>query len=427
MAYRPDSPRVLAVRLLQELSQSARTLDSLLQNPRLESLDVRDRGLLMELVYGTLRNRGLLDFYISQLTSRPLRRLDVPVLWILRTGLYQILFTRVPERAAVHETVDLCRAFRKTSAAGFVNGILRSFLRHPPAVPEDMSPESLSIRYSHPEWLVRRYVARYGVPAAVEMLEHNNTPPAPAVWVNPFRISVEDFLAVLREESIAAERCEGLSECVIVHAPAFSQHRLYREGYCAFVDPGSQRVANLAELSGRLRLGDFCAAPGGKSFILAAHKGPGAVIFSADRSFPRLQAMRERAVLHQIPDLRILCADLTAPVPFKEKFDFVLLDVPCSGLGTVGANPDIRWKIEEAHLRRFHDRQAAILEHGFDALCPGGLLLYSTCSTEPEENEDVINEFSARRPEASVLGDPYRSFPQPGSGGYFFAARIRHN
>lgn len=421
-----NQARAVAVRFLEDLFEPPKHIDSLSQDPEFLSLDSRDRRFVTELVYGVLRNRERLDHHLSNLSQIPLHKLDPAVLWILRVALYQLEFMRIPDHAAVHETVELCRHFGKTSAAGFVNAMLRSFLREKPRLPEGRSANALAVRFSHPQWLVKRYLIRYGVDQTEELLARNNKPPMPFLWVNIFKTNLQSFCRQLEEEKIHYKVYSQLPSCAIVPSPSFTQHRTYQKGLCFFMDPASQEVAYLANVGKHRVLGDFCCAPGGKSFILASQKAKGSKLYCCDASFRRLKETRERARLHQVPDLNFIHADLTAVVPFREPFDFVLLDVPCSGLGTLRSNPDIRWKICEQDLQRFHSKQVSLLQNGFAALREGGELLYATCSTEPEENESVIEEFLTRQGKASLIGDFHRTFPAPHPGDCFFAARIRH-
>lgn len=421
-----EGARAVAVRFLRDLFRREQNLDVLNEDRDVLALDPRDRRLVTELVYGVLRNRELLDYYIACLSNRPLAKTDEVVVWILRTGLYQIDFLRVPDRAAVHEAVDLCRRFGKTSAAGFVNALLRQFLRRKPLLPEGQSTEALAIRYSHPPWLVQRYRNRWGDEPAEIVLRRNNELPVPFVWVNTFKIDVLTFCKLLQEDKIEYEFRPELPNCLIVRAPGFSQHDLYQRGYCFFMDLASREVAHLPKLQGKQVLGDFCAAPGNKSFLLTARKDSSARLFACEPHLKRLQHMVQRAVFYQVTGVHFVRANLENPSPFKAIFDFVLLDVPCSGLGTLKSNPDIRWKIQEAHLERLHARQIRLLRNGFATLRPGGQLLYSTCSTEPEENEQVIEEFLKTEPSALQEGDSFRTFPQPHPGDCFFASFIRH-
>ncbi|MEE8584306.1 MAG: transcription antitermination factor NusB [Acidobacteriota bacterium] len=426
MPSRPHrQARLVAVRLLEELSHPGRRLDSLSSQPEFAELSSRDKRLVMELAYGTERWRGRLDYQIQQLSRRPLEKLDRPVLWILRTALYQMDFLRIPHRAAVHQAVEACRQLGKSSAAGFVNALLRQWLRAAPELPQDDSAQSLSIRFSHPQWLVRRYRKRWGSELARRLLEKNNMPPEGYLWVNPRKASADWLRRQLEAEGIACQAYPRLPNCLVAPS-SLARHPLYRQGYCFFMDAASQKVAWLAAIEGRRRLGDFCSAPGGKAFVLAARMDQGALLHCTDSVPARLLGVRSRARLCRLQGLSYSVADWARRPIFRAAFDFVLADVPCSGLGTLSSNPDIRWKFEEDGFKRMQERQIRILENAFTALRPGGELLYSTCSTEPEENEQAVEEFLSRQPSARRCAEDFRSFPLRHDGEGFYAARIRH-
>jgi 16S rRNA (cytosine967-C5)-methyltransferase len=421
-----EAARAVAVRFLQAVTAHGARLDQLASFGPFLRLDPRDRAFVKELTHGILRNRSLLDYYIGLLSERPLARLDPVVSWILRLGLYELEFLRTPDRAAVFEAVELSRTLQKPSAASFVNALLRRFLREKPALLERSSNLALSVRYSHPEWLAARYLDRFGPERAEALMARNNRPPLPAIRVNPFKTDLEHFRRKLEEHEIVYEESPGPPDCLIVRSPAFSQHPLYLEGYCFFMDIASQEVAWLADVESAEILGDLCAAPGGKAFILAARKRHGSALHCADISWGRIELMRGRADLMGVERLIYSVGDLTKPVWFRPVFDFLLVDVPCSGLGTIRTNPDIRWKIRMSHLKRLKDRQISILTNAFSALQPGGRLLYSTCSTEPEENEEVVEAFLASEPKARLVRPYYRTFPEDHAGDCFFAVEIRH-
>ena len=418
-------PRAVAVRFLRDLFKHHHHLDFLSQDSDFLDLDERNRRLVTELVYGVLRNRRLLDHHIGELSRTPIERLDESILWVLRLALYEIDFLRIPDHAAVHQAVELCRQFRKASAAGFVNAILRSFLREKPTLPEGASARALAVRFSHPEWLVQRYLTRYGAEQTEHLLRRNNEPPVQALWVNIFKTDLQSFCEQLENEGISYQVYPRLPNCITVDASGFTQHRAYKEGLCFFMDEASQEIAYLAEVRNHRRLADFCCAPGGKSFLLASQKEKDAQLCCCDSSFARLRETRNRAQFLQVPDLSFIHADLSSTPPFRKPFDFVLLDVSCSGLGTLRSNPDIRWKIREGDLSRFHSKQVSLLQSGFSVLRPGGVLTYSTCSTEPEENEEVIEEFLGEEPDAALIGDFHRTYPAPHPGDCFFAARVK--
>lgn len=411
--------RSVALRVLLGSERGRRvSLETHFESSDFGSLRDRDRRLATELVYGVLRNRSLLDYQLDALLERPRTSLDPEVLQILRAGLFQLNYLRIPERAAVHESVRLCRELRKASAGPLVNAVLRRFLRDRPASPDADDTRSLSIRYSHPEWLVDRYLSRYGLHGTRTILERNNCPPPRHLWVNPFRTTREKFCRRLDREGVPFQRHPRLPHGVRVNSGSFVRHPLYRRGHCFLMSPASQEVAQLGDLSRCRVLGDFCAAPGGKSFILQARKRSDARLISCDRSLPRLRQMRARAGLYRIPQLRAVQGDLVHP-PFRIPFDFILLDVPCTGTATLRANPDIRWRLAEEDVQRMARIQRSLLRSSFRMLRPGGQLIYATCSTEPEENGAVVEDLLSLEPQAKLLRHLPEDFLESES---FFAA-----
>lgn len=402
--------RSAALRVLLDSGRGRRvSLETYFESSDFGTLPGRERRLATELVYGVLRNRSLLDFQLDALLKPPRTGLDPEVLQILRVGLFQLNFLRIPERAAVHESVGLCRAFRKASAGPLVNAVLRRFLRNRPAAPDSDDAWSLSVRYSHPEWLVRRYLARYGSEGARTIMERNNRPPARYLWVNPFRTTREKFCRRLDREGVPFQLHPRLSHCVRVNSRSFVRHPLYRRGHCFLMSPASQEVAQLGDLSGCRTLGDFCAAPGGKSFILQARKPPNSHLFCCDLSLSRLRQMKARAGLYGVPRLPFVQADMAHP-PFRILYDFILLDVPCTGTATLRANPDIRWRLAEEDVQRMARIQRALLRSSFRMLRPGGQMVYATCSTEPEENHGVVENLLDSEPEAELVRQPEGGF-----------------
>jgi len=228
----------------------------------------------------------------------------------------------------------------------------------------------------------------------------------------------------LAELEVDHQVSSNLPNCITVQSENFVQHEIYQEGLGLLMNAASQEVAYLADVTEHRRLVDFCAAPGGKSFILASRMARQARLLCCDINLGRLQNMASRAKRMGIQRLDFVNADLTDKTPLRGRVDFVLVDVPCSGLGTLRSRPDIRWRIEERDLQRYHSRQLALLQHAFSILRRGGEAVYSTCSTEPEENEQVVEEFLAGERGASLNGEYFRTFPESHSGDCFFAARI---
>jgi 16S rRNA (cytosine967-C5)-methyltransferase len=416
---------VLAVKILRDRTEKGLTLDSLFHDDDFLVLSAKDRRFSRELVQGVFRNLSLLDYFISQISSRKTNQMDSVVLWILRVALYQIEFMRVPDHASVYEAVSACKRFKKSSAQSFVNGILRAFLRSRPRAPQGTSSDALAIRYSHPVWLVKRYLNRYGSRQTESILRRNNETPESIVWVNSFKTSLQDFTDQLDREGIPHEVLMDIPNAVRITAAGFTQNSLYQKGHCFFMDASSQKVALFINLTGCRLIGDFCAAPGGKTFLIADRAEPQARILCTDLDRGRLNQLGLRALRYGVRGLWLVQMDWTQPAGCTRSFQSILMDVPCSGTGTFRSNPDARWGIRESDLRGFQARQTSLLQNGFSALQPGGELVYSTCSTEPEENEEVVESFLDSEPKSLLSGDYFRTFPTQQLGDGFFAARVR--
>ena len=419
----PD-PRATAVRILLRVLTETTHLGLVWNDLSTNALAAHDRRFVQRLVMGVLRRLAEIDYLIERISHKQRERLDQEVLWILRVAVYELLDFNTPPRAVVHEGVRLCRIFRKTSATGFVNGVLREYLRQPVTLPEDTDPTSLAIRHSHPEWLVRRYVSRHGLEVATQLMQHNNREPEHFLWINPFRARATDLCRRLETDGFPCEQVDSVPNCLKTSA-AVANHSLYKRGAGVFIDVSSQWVANIPDVSQFRRIADLCAAPGGKSLVLASRLPVGAHLIASDISLPRMLSMRERVLRLGVPALSLLLADLNRSCFKEETFDFVLLDVPCSGLGTLASNPDIRWRFQPEKLVYLQEQQLRLLRSAFPLLRRGGELLYSTCSTEEDENETVVSEFLRSEPAARPLEPFQRTSPLLNGGQSFFAARLR--
>jgi 16S rRNA (cytosine967-C5)-methyltransferase len=419
--------REVAVRTLRRRFERSIPFVESFESSDFRRMSLADQLLARELVSGVVRQLSLIDYWLEAVSSRPLDRLDALVLWVLRISVYQIHWLRVPDYASVDEAVRLVGTLGRGRARSFVNAVLRSFLRSRPGEPEGHSVQALAVRYSHPRWLVERWYDRFGAGRTEEILSRNNSLPPSVVRINTFRTTPEAFIQRLADEDIPAELLPGIPACARVESRGFVRHDLYRQGYCFFMDYSSQQVAHLGDPGNVGRAADLCAAPGGKSFILASRLRPGAVLVCADADLRRLECMRVRARNLAVSTLQFLQADATNALPLTSGFGWVLADVPCSGLGTIRSNPDVRWFVRESDLDRWQDRQRRILLNAFKLLLPGGELIYSTCSTEPEENEQVVETLLDADSRAILQGEYWRSFPPTGPGDGFFAARIRRS
>jgi 16S rRNA (cytosine967-C5)-methyltransferase len=421
--------RVQALRILIEIERGGATLADLLASPRAERLSPRDRALLHELVLGTLRHRGALDHALAAVVDRPLSDLDPPTLASLRLGAHQLLRMRVPHHAAVSEAVSLARSSR-SRAAGLVNAALRRLAREgPPPFPDPgRNPLAwLTSEGSLPAWLAERWIASIGEAAAVSRARAFLAMPASAFRLNP---RVPDALAQAERAGLAPE---PLGVPGGYRATGGRTAELSVAGVIYLQDAGSQLVAQLAASPGLVL--DACAAPGGKALAMADVQGRNARVVALEASPRRLRSMSAVALRWGSP---VLClgGDALRP-PFATRFDAVLLDAPCSGLGTLGRHPDIRWRMRAAEIPRHAERQSRLLDSVAGLVRAGGRLVYSVCSGEPEEGEGVVDGFLATHadfapgplPDAALpFRDPdgfLRTGPENGGGDAFFMAVLR--
>ena len=358
------------------------TLSARLAEHDVDALPRRERDFLHELTLGTLRLRGRLDHALARLTSRPLEDLDPAVLGVLRLGAHQILNLRVPARAAVHEAVELARE-RQPAASGFVNAVLRRLEREgAPALP-DPGHDPLAWLVSGgslPAWVAARWIRNWGAATALERARACLEPPLAAFRANPRRPPAFETTPLPVPGALAA--------------PGADLGALARDGAIYVQDLGSQLVAVLAAIGPRVL--DACAAPGGKSTLIADRLGDGGSVVGIERSAERLRSMRRLVERWGATNVTLLRADASKP-PLRGAFDAVLLDAPCSGLGTLARHPDLRWRARLPDLARHADRQRALLEALAPLVRPGGRLVFSVCSLEPEETLDVVAPFLARR------------------------------
>lgn len=426
----PTPARALAWQALRSASPTSPTLASFLNGPEADALSEADRSLLHELALGTLRRRGWLDHVLAPLADRPLGRIAAGVLDALRLGAYQLLFTRVPPHAALSESVELARA-AEPRAAGFANAVLRRLQREgPPAEPDALQEPLawLTSAGSLPSWLAGRWLARLGPTLAVARARALLSPPPTWFRLNPRAPEAEARLAAAGVQ-YQATAAPGALMLVAGRLSPF-----LADGTCYAMDEGSQLVALLAPASGLVL--DACAAPGGKSLLIADRGGASVRVVACEASRRRTSTLRGLRDLWGAARVAPVRADTGRP-PFRgNPFDCVLLDAPCSGLGTLARRPDIRWRTSSAELPRQAARQRRLIEALAGVVRPGGCLIYATCSVEPEENGDVIEDFLSHHsdyemecPPASIRAggtDPWlRMEPAETAGDAFFAAVLR--
>jgi 16S rRNA (cytosine967-C5)-methyltransferase len=366
-------------------------------------LSREDRALAQEIVLGVLRLRLSLDYFIERYSERRIARFDLPVLLALRIGLYQIRsLGRVPRSAAVNESVKLVKYSGAASAAGLVNAVLRKAARHPDEKPGEGIADPLeraSVELSHPRWMLERWKASLGSEQATQLALANNAPPATAFRVNTLRASADEVFSDLDSKGITVRASELVPGGFVVESgSARFVNEAARAGLIYVQDEASQLVSTLLEPRRGHRVLDLCAAPGSKSSHIAALTDDQAWIIASDLHPHRQRALRSTCERLGITSIDSIAMDATQPLPFIESartFDRVLLDAPCSGTGTLRSNPEIKWRLETDDLSRLAELQFNLLERGAAAVAQAGRLVYSTCSIESEEDEDVVRRFLA--------------------------------
>ncbi len=390
----PVSPaRLAAFEILRRVAEGGYA--SVLLAARAEELEPRDRALCYELVMGVLRFQLWLDVAIEHFAARSIEQLDLPVKLALRLGLYQIRFlARVPESAAVNESVNLTRAARVRSAGTFVNAVLRRAIReatYDPAAGHDDPLEKLSVSTSHPRWLIRRWDRLFGSREA-EALATANNQRAPLAFRVVHEEDSAEVLEQLRESGALLESSQIAGGAWRIEGAGGLAQELARSGKIYFQDEASQLVARVVAPDPGDVVLDVCAAPGSKASQIAAV--PAVRIIAGDKHLHRIKTVREVSQSHDLANGSWLVLDGENSLPFREgSFERVLVDAPCSGTGTLRHNPEIRWRISAPDLLELSNRQRQILTEASRVVKPGGRLIYSTCSVEPEENEEVVSAF----------------------------------
>ena len=395
-----SAARKHAFQILMAVERGQAHSDALLRARGVSALAAADRNLTTALVLGVLRWQLRLDEAVRGLLARPNARLDDEVRVALRLGALQLTrMDRIPARAAIDESVELVKQAGHRFAAGMVNAVLRKLAAQTREELPETTAAEIARKYAHPAWLAERWERFHGIEAARAICMHGQRQPALAL-----RVRDEETVRELDDAGVRLEPGVLLTAVRRVAAGDVTATVAYREGRARAQDEGSQLVAELAGVAfarvGQAAILDCCAAPGGKTLILA-ERSPQARIVACEASEPRLQQMRERLAA---AGTRVECrlADATA-LTEEAAYDVVLADVPCSGTGTLGRNPEIRHRLCAEDLAKQAERQRAILRAALRAARPGGRVVYSTCSLEPEENEQVVQAVLAGRAEVRVV------------------------
>lgn len=448
---RKKTPRAICLEILNRIERADGHPDRLLSDSfkRYRHLTTLDRGFLTELTYGVLRWRERLDWLIRHLSKIPFEKIETETRNILRLGLYQMEFlTRTPASAAVNESVELAKRHRGAGGGGFVNAMLRSYLRKReeisyPEIEQDPALH-ISVLYSHPIWLVKRWIEEMGIEETMKACEFNNRISPLTLRANTLKIGREELIERLREKGLKPIPTSFSSEGIqLDDPPPISEWPFLKEGLFVIQDEASQLVTSILDPKAGERILDGCASPGGKTTHMAQRMKNQGEVYALDLTSEKLALIEEICGRLGIRTVRTIRGDASHPLPGMEErgFDRILADVPCSGFGTLRKNPDLKWRREEREIRRLHKLQWAILNNLSVYLKRGGILVYSTCTIFREENEEVINQFLKTHADFKLQSisdlfpkqyDPLiengclKTFPpKDGMDGFFIARMIR--
>jgi 16S rRNA (cytosine967-C5)-methyltransferase len=406
--------RLAAFEILAAVSAGRADLPAAVAAARRTLADERDQALASEIAIGVERWRAALDHLIVHFARRPLERLDAEIVAILRLSIYQLVYlARVPAAAIVNDAVDLAGREGKRSAAGLVNAVLRSISRRRDSLPLPARPtdpahraaalDYLSISLSHPRWLVARWHDRCGFEATRRWLEFNNRAAPLTLRANPIHSTRDELSVRLAADGIVTKPGRFGPDALVVIEGSPLRHPGTESGLFVVQDEAAQLVTLLAGPRPGPRILDTCASPGGKTSALAASVRTNGLVVACDVRDRRMALLRQTIRMTGVRNVRLVQADLLAPLPFSTRFDCVFVDVPCSGLGILRRDPDIRWRRRESDLQPMAASELQMLRHAADRVRVGGRLVYATCSSEPEENEEVAEAFLRASPSFDAL------------------------
>lgn len=434
--------REIALRIINEIQNNGAYANIALgkELPR-HALSDQDRRFVTELVYGTVKAGDTLDWMLSRYIERPLNKIAPMILVILRMGVYQLRFMdKIPPSAACNQAVELAKTYGHAGTVGFVNGVLRTLVREPERIvypdPEIKPALFLARTYCHPLWLVERWLKTLDFAATEALCRIDNEAPPLTVRTNTLKISREALLARLGEEGVEAEAAAAAPEAVVIRShPALGSLATLKEGLFQVQDESSMRVAHWLQPQPDELILDVCAAPGGKTTHIAALMKNSGRVVALDIHEHKLELIRQNATRLGLTNIEPLLQDAArVDSVFPAVADRVLVDAPCSGLGVLRRRADSRWRKTPAQLKELPQLQRQILASAAACVKPGGTLVYSTCTTEREENQDIIEWFLRERDDFSIdpLADDASQTPGmlqlwphvDGSDG-FFICRMR--
>ena len=398
-----DGVRGLAVKILNRVERTDAYLEKLLDNEMKNSeLSGQDKALLYEIVHGVIRWMGRLDWILNGFYKGQFSKAIPNLKNGLRVALYQILFLeRVPDYAVVNEAVEFVKRLQGQKSADLTNAILRNIIRSKNAIrypdPEEDLVGYLCAYYSHPSWMVKRYLNRFGRESTEKLLAANNEKPYLTLKINAIKTNPEEFKGLLNSVNLKFEQGKYLPEFFqLQNLTNITAWEYFAEGYFNIQDESAGLACRLLDAKSGMRVLDLCAAPGGKSAYIAGLMHDQGEIVAVDRYEGRVRIVEKNLQRLKIKSVKTIVANA---LEFNdEKFDRILADVPCSGTGTLTKKPDIKWKRDLLDLRSMNELQYDLLSKASSMIKPGGVLVYSTCSIEPEENYDIIKKFLDNNP-----------------------------
>ena len=409
------NPRWVAYQVLNKLESRQSNSTILLQETLVRVADPKDRNLITDIVLGTTRGRGRIVFLINEFSKRPVAQLDREVVLILQLGIYQLLYTNIAAHAAIYETVKLCKIARLTSAASFVNGILRGIQGRMQALPE---PSNLATRWSHPEWLAERWIARFGESEAIALMQVNNQPPPVYLHVNTLHLTPEVVRQHLAEEGVVVESTSFHPGILRVSEGAAQGTKSFLDGEFYIQDAAVGLLADFMNPQPGSRILEIAAAPGGKTIQLAFRK-PAAII-AVDSDLRRMRTWQRNMQRMRITSAQAVLAD-ARNLPLISSFDQVVVDAPCSTLGVIRRHPEVKWWRVEKDLNDLAQLQLQILHASAKYLGESGELIYSVCSFEPEETESVVKTFLKEQPHFSLVQSRFLLPHRDKTDGFYIA------
>ncbi len=389
------------------------------------TLSRQDAALATRIFYGVLERKITLDYYIRALSTQSLSKVSPLALQVLRCGVFQILYMdKIPNSAAVNESVNIIKKSKESRASGYVNAVLRGIIRNVPKLPNTDSPHGLSVNFSCGEELVKFYIKDYGIEETEKFLSSALDSSKIYLRVNPLKNSTQELIDLLSAQGISAYKTEIEYSLCAEDVGAIESNSLYKEGRFHVQDISSQMCADFLDAQSGQSVIDLCAAPGGKTFTICENMNNIGKIISCDLHGQRVELIADGAkrlgldiISPKVMDATLYNEDLS------ESFDRVLCDVPCSGSGVIGRKPDIKYK-DFSDLAELSNIQLKILENGFKYLKCSGKLVYSTCSILKQENEEVVSAFLKNNPNAKVL-KMHTFLPQNDNTDGFFACVIQ--